>query len=108
MAVEVFRFPLVNVGQRFNINFGGQAFTMTCRWNQQSPAWEVCFFDANTGQPLLSCLPLVTGLDLLSQVRYQKVVSGQLICFTDGDITAPPTEQNLGSEANLYYISEDS
>ncbi|MBM4311869.1 MAG: hypothetical protein FJ119_13110 [Deltaproteobacteria bacterium] len=59
--------------------------------------------DAATETPLILNMPIVTGADLLRQFRYLGI-PGSLISYTQGDENAPATLDNLGADANLYYI----
>jgi hypothetical protein len=42
---------------------------------------------------------------LLEQFKHVGI-PGKLLVYTDGDEFAPPTLENLGQEANLYYVAE--
>lgn len=106
MAERLFRIPLTNEPQTFDIDLVGRTYTITCRWNGQMPAWQICMRDAITEEVLLTCMPLVTGTDLLAQYRY-KEIPGQLFCYTEGDEFAPPTLENLGTEGLVFYLVED-
>jgi hypothetical protein len=105
MAQRLFRIPLINEPQVFDIDLSERAYTIICRYNPEMPAWQICMRDGITGQPLLTCLPLVTGVDLLAQYHHLGI-PGQLFCFTEGDASAPPTLENLGIEGQLYYLVE--
>lgn len=107
MAEKLFRIPLMNEPQVFEIDLSGRALTIVCRWNPEIPAWQLCLRDAVTGEPLLTCMPLVTGVDLLAQYQYLGL-PGKLFCYTEGNGDAPPTLENLGIEAQLYYYLEDA
>jgi hypothetical protein len=104
MDFQVFRIPLTNISQSFNITLSGISITLITRWNQFMAAWELGFQDPNTQKPLYSFVPLVTGTDLISQFKYNGVLPGVLLCFTDGIEDEIPTVNNLGSSANLFYI----
>lgn len=103
MAEQVFKIPLTNIPQRFEIELSGRSLLMTSQWNGQQSAWEISISDQITDEPLIVCLPLVTGVDLLKQFAHIGI-PGQLVCYTDGDQFAPPTMENLGQEAALYYL----
>ena len=62
--------------------------------------------DTVTQVPLFTCLPIVTGADLLEQFRHL-MIGGHFVAFTDGDAFSPPNETNLGAESNLYYLIEN-
>jgi len=67
------------------------------------PAWTLDIFDETTSQPLIVNLPLVAGANLLEQFGHIGI-PGKLLVYTDGDEFTPPTLDNLGQEANLYYL----
>ena len=102
MATEVFRIPLTNIPQRFAITLSGIALTFVTAWNGEAPAWMLDIYDGITDAPLVLSLPLVAGADLLEQFQYVGI-PGALIVFTDGEEFEPPTFDNLGQEANLFY-----
>ena len=102
---EIFIIPLTNVPQRFTIQLSGVAYIITCKWNPEAPAWVLEFADEVTNQVLLTNVPLVAGADLLEQFKHVGI-PGKLLVYTDGDEFAPPTLENLGQEANLYYVAE--
>lgn len=106
MAAQVFRIPLTNIPQEFNISLSDRFFTFKNVWNDASKTWEINIFDSETTEVLISSLPLVTNNNLLEQYEYLGI-PGKLICFTDGDEFSPPTLDNLGKESNLYYIIDN-
>lgn len=99
----VLTIPLTNVPQTFAITLNGRALMLTNRWNDQMQTWLLDLVDGVTQAPLLMSLPLVTGVDLLAQFAHLGI-GGQLIVYTDGDPATPPTLNNLGVDANLYYL----
>ena len=103
MAEQVFKIPLTNRPQQFEIELSGRSLLMTSKWNGQQSAWEISIADSITNEPLVVCLPLVAGIDLLKQSEHIGI-HGKLVCYTDGDQFAPPTLGNLGQEAALYYL----
>lgn len=100
---QLFVIPLTNVPQRFTIELAGVAYIIVCKWNSEMPAWTLDIFDEVTSQPLIVNLPLVAGANLLEQFSHIGI-PGKLLVYTDGDEFAPPTLDNLGQEANLYYL----
>jgi hypothetical protein len=102
---EIFVIPLTNIPQRFTIELSGVAYIITCKWNPEAPAWVLDFADEASNQVLLTNVPLVAGADLLEQFKHVGI-PGKLLVYTDGDEFAPPTLENLGQEANLYYVAE--
>jgi hypothetical protein len=106
MTTEIFKIPLENVPQRFDISIGGAQLAVESKFNTMANSWVLSFFYANTGEVIVTNMPMVTGVDLFAQLKYLNVFSGKLIVYTDGDDFAVPTEENLGEEANLFYVDE--
>jgi hypothetical protein len=105
MNPTIFVLPLVNMPQSFNITLGPNNYIMTCKWNDAPDGgWIIGFADQLTGVEIVNNIPLICGLDLLSGLEYLGF-DGNLVCYTDGDSTAVPTLDNLGTEAHVYYIS---
>lgn len=102
MAETVFRIPLENIPQDFNITLAGRQLRIINKWNDYS-GWLLDLYDANTQAPIIMAIPLVVGCDLLAQYEYTGL-KGQLIVYTDGDQNATPTLDNLGIESNLYFL----
>jgi hypothetical protein len=102
-VAEVFRIPLINEPQRFVIDLNGKGFIFSCRYNTFMEAWALDILDEKTATTLISCIPLIPGINLLQQHRHIGI-NGALIVTTDGDTTAYPTADNLGSDANLYFL----
>jgi hypothetical protein len=105
MTLRAFKIPLLNEPQKFAIDLNGKPFIMTSRYNPEMPNWNLSMQDGETEEFIFTGLPLVTGLDLLSQFAHLGI-EGSFIVFTDGDDLAIPTELNLGVESNLYYLVE--
>ena len=102
-APTVLQIPLTNVPQTFDITLNGRDLTLTSRWNDVMQTWLLDLVDGVTQAPLLMSLPLVTGVDLLAPFAYLGL-TGQLLVYTNGDPTTPPTLETLGDESNLYYL----
>lgn len=94
--------PLQNTNQQIQITLAGVLYTLTVRWNEMNEAWTVDIADANSN-PIVSGIPLVTGVDLLAPFGYLNF-GGQLIAQTTNDANAVPTFDNLGSTGNLYFV----
>lgn len=107
MALQVYRIPLTNIPQFFNITLKGVEYRITSRWNDSPEGgWFLDIDDANTGTPLLYNLPLTTGLDILEPFAYLGF-GGSMVVFTDNNTYATPTLTDLGIESNLYFITDD-
>lgn len=104
--MNVFRIPLVNTPQSFEIDLAGVSYIMTCKWNDSDQGgWVIDFADAITSLPIVSNLPLITGADILENLGYLGF-NGSLFIFTDGDDLSVPTFDNLGVQSNLYFQTE--
>lgn len=101
--MSIFRLPLENTPQSFQIALAGKEYTMVCKWNDAFEAgWVLDFADAVTGESIVANLPLVTGVNVLAGLEYLGF-AGEIIVFTDGDDLAVPTLDNLGVESNAYF-----
>ena len=94
--------PLQPTNQTFQITLAGTVYTLTVHWNDMNDAWTLDIADANQN-PLVSGIPVVTGVDLLAPYAYLNF-GGQLIAQTTNDTDAVPTMANLGSTGNLYFV----
>jgi len=97
----VLKIPLENTPQTFDITLAGKSYLAETKWNDASSSWELSL----TGDdgPVISAMPLVTGVDLLAQHKHM-AVGGSLVVVTSGDYMATPTLDNLGSESNLFLV----
>lgn len=103
----LFVIPLVNVPQRFTIELSGTEYIITSRWNGAMPAWVLDIADATTEEVLIAGLPLVSGIDLLAQHKHVGI-PGRLLTSTCGcPMHMPPTLDNLGQDADLYYMVDE-
>lgn len=100
---QLFIIPLVNVPQRFTIELSGVGYVIVSKWNGEMPAWTIDIIVDATNTPLIVNLPLVSGANLLGQFGHLGI-PGKLLVYTDGDEFSPPTLDNLGQAANLYYL----
>jgi hypothetical protein len=105
MNPQTFILPLTNLPQIFNITLGANNYIMSVVWNNAPDAgWFIGFANQQTQVEIVNNIPLITGVDLLAGLEYLGF-GGQLICYTNGDSNAVPTLDNLGTEANVYFIT---
>ncbi|MCK4883524.1 MAG: hypothetical protein KAS30_01510 [Candidatus Diapherotrites archaeon] len=102
MATTVFKIPLTNIPQKFEIVLSDVTYVMKVRWFDGQQLWVFSLSDIDTEEILINDMPLVTGEDLLAQWAFLGI-PGKFICFTAGSELLPPTLENLGVEANLFY-----
>ena len=102
MAISTYLIPLSGIPETFVINLAGVEYTMTVKWNDSDFAGWVIDIADSAQNPIVAGITMVTGTDLLAQYAYLGI-QGSLIVYTDGDASAVPTLDNLGTNCNLYF-----
>jgi hypothetical protein len=97
-----YEIPLSSQPQTFNIALAGTTYDFTVRWNMPNASWIIDIADAS-GNPIVSGIPMVTGVDLLEQYGYLNF-GFQLVAQTDNSPETVPTFEALGTTAHLYAI----
>ena len=99
-----FQIPIIDPPLSFGVNLAGINYTMALKWNDSDQAgWVMDIADENN-TPLACGIPLVTGADLLSGLDYLGI-QGALVLYTNGDESAVPTYENLGTGCLLYFVT---
>lgn len=105
--MSVFLIPLTNVPQTFPITLINTAYVMTCRWNDAPEGgWTFDLIDSDTNESIAANIPLIAGADCMQGLEYLGI-GGEFLVYVDGDQNAVPTLDNLGVEANLYFVVDD-
>jgi hypothetical protein len=104
MASTPLLIPLQPTNQTFTITLAGVQYQFTVTWNDANQAWTLDIADGTGANPIVSGIPVVTGVDLLAPYAYLNF-GGQLIAQTTNNTNAVPTLANLGTSGNLYFIS---
>lgn len=100
--MSTYEIPLSPEAQKLSVQLGKTVYKLTVRWNTSDEGgWIIDIFDSD-GAPKLLGIPMTTGNDLLEQYQYLDF-GGKMFCGTDGDLTTPPTYENLGLTAHLYW-----
>lgn len=104
---QYYQIPLTNIPQNFQITLAGVVYGMTVKWNDIGQTWILDIADSND-VPIASCLPLITGADLLEGLAYLGI-GGSLFVFTNaGAIPSEiPTLYNLGTDTGLYFFTDN-
>jgi hypothetical protein len=103
--LPIYEIQLSPENQTFVVFLADAFYNFRLMYNQtldENASWLLDIADANN-VPLVQGLPLVTGEDLLVQLKYL-AIHVVLYCFTDG--SAPltiPTFDNLGISSHLYF-----
>lgn len=102
-AVEI---PFQAMPQRMTVTLGGTDYVLQTRWNRPEACWTMDISDAG-GNLLIGQLPLVTGVDLLSQFRYLGIAGSgaQLVVFSDHDFDAVPLFAELGVNGHVALLT---
>lgn len=95
--------PLTNEAQVFSMGLAGVDYQFRLYWNEESLIWILDILDS-LSVPILSGIPLVAGVDLLSQFSYLGL-GGSLTAYTEGDLNAPPTYDNLGITGKVTFTT---
>ena len=101
--VDTFLIPFANTPQEFNITLGNRDLTIVNKYcDALDGSWVIDIIDSISNVPLIMCIPLVAGVNLLEQYDYIGLYA-KLVVYTDGDASAIPTRDNLGVDSNVYY-----
>ena len=103
----VYTIPFTSPPQIFTITLGGTLYTMTVQYrNNALGGWVIDIAD-QSNNPIVSGIPLVTGVNLLAQYAYLQIGGGGGIYVqTATDPDAVPTFGNLGNGAYVYWVTE--
>lgn len=99
----VYEIPLSPQPQTFNIALAGTTYGFAVTWNAQNASWIIGITDAS-GNPILSGIPMVTGVDLLEQFQHLNF-GFALVAQTDNSPDTVPAYDNLGVTSHLYAIA---
>jgi len=97
----IYEIPLTPEAQEFAIAIAGTTYQLTLYWNEYSSCWVLDIADKD-GVAILNGIPLLAGEDLLAQYGYMNF-GGTLTAVVDGDATANPSYDGLGSIGHVYF-----
>lgn len=101
--------PLQPQSQQLQITIGSVPYNLIVQWNAPNASWMMDILDQDNNQ-ILSGVPLITGADLLEQFEYLMIGgaidAGEMQVQTTSDTFAVPTYANLGTDGNLYWVTE--
>lgn len=102
MSINNYLIPLTPVAQNFQISLAGVVYTLTVKWNDIGQFWIMDIADI-TNVRIVSCLPFITGDDLLDGFEYLEFGGAFFILTNGNDPFNIPTYTNLGTDSNLYF-----
>ena len=100
---SAFEIPTSPTPQKFSVSLSGVTRELMLHWDAPAACWIMDIAD-DTGTPILSGIPLITGADLLAQYAYAGL-AGIMLVQTDHDPDAVPTFANLGTAGHLFFAS---
>lgn len=101
--MKTYEVPLLAAqAQSFSVSLNQLDYNLRVLWNVAANCWVLDIANSDD-TPLVSGIPLVTGVDLLSQYAYLGI-GGSLFALTDVDTDAVPTYENLGQSSHLYFV----
>lgn len=95
-----FKIPLNPFPETFSVAINNVDFNAVTRWNNVQQCWVASVLDSNS-VPILQNIPLIPGVDLLSQFAYLDL-GIKLSALVDYDSAAVPKYSELGTTANVY------
>ena len=104
--LSLFEIPLSAQNQEVTVTLGGVSYTLVFRWLRGDLAmWAMDVIDPSTLLPIAAGLAVVTGTDILRQLKYLGIggPNAFMATYTDGSLDSPPTFQNLGSQGHVVY-----
>lgn len=100
-----YEIPLSPDPQRFTVTLSGVDYRMTVQYRDAGGAgWVLDVADA-TNQPLVSGLPLVTGVDLLGQYSHLEF-RGRLWVQGSANPDDVPTFEDLGIGSHVFWVTD--
>lgn len=103
--MTVWEIPLTPLPQILRVNLAGASYMLrVLHRTTDMGGWCMDIADI-TGNLLVCGIPLVTGADLLGQYGYLNF-GGQMYILSDGDRSAVPTFDGLGSASRLMWVTE--
>ena len=98
----LYAIPLQPQAQTFQVTLASIQYQFTLQYcNAPNGGWILSIAD-NQGNPIVSSIPLVTGVDLLGQYQYLGL-GGSLYVQTPANLGAVPTYDELGVSSFLYF-----
>jgi len=97
--------PLTPKPQYFNIDLAKRTYRFVLAYRN---GWtlDVYSTEHDPAEPIILGLPLVTGVDILSQYQHLGI-GGALVILSDSTVFAEPTRDNLGQATRLYFVTDD-
>lgn len=102
MSLDVYIIPFTSKEESFVVQLGNVPIRFESFWNDIAELWFIDVYNATDNNPIALGIPLVTGCDLLAQFKYTGL-TGHIFCHNEAGGKEPPTYDNLGETAFVYY-----
>ena len=106
--VTIAEIPISPDPQRMTLTLGDTTYRVTFLYRDADEGGWVMDIADDQDTPLACGIPLVTGQNLLVQLRYLGIggdVLGGIAVASDGDDSVP-TFEGLGSSSRLYWVTD--
>lgn len=101
--ITTYKIPLIAQAQQFQITILGVDYTLLVVWNPVMACWVLDILDPLL-VPILTGIPIVTGVDLLGQYEHLNF-GGGLIALSSPDRYVVPSLTSLGDSSQLYFVT---
>lgn len=101
MTTTISEIPLSPDNQQFNISLADTTYKMRLLW-RDAAGWVMDMQDSG-GNPMITGIPLVTGVDLLAQYAFMGF-GFSLYVGCDDATQEYPTKIDLGNGSHLYIV----
>lgn len=98
---SAYQIPFDPKAQSFTINLGGISYQLKTTWNGTASCWILDIASAD-GTPLASGLPLVPGVDILSQVPNIGIAGKIFVQGSPKSVT--PGYADLGTTGLVFFV----
>jgi hypothetical protein len=88
----------------FQITLSNVVYKFTVRYNGRMDRW-ILNIDDISGNQILSGIPLLININLLSQYPTLNILSGNLYCIDNSQKFIQPTQFSFGYNNFLVYLS---
>lgn len=105
MMVTYLEIPLTADPQTFKITLGKIDYRLTVQYRNAGGAGWILDVADEDGNPMVSGIPLVTGVDLLGQCAYLGF-GGRLWVQGAADPDDVPTFDDLGVGSKVYWVAD--
>ncbi|MCW3543123.1 phage baseplate plug family protein [Burkholderia cenocepacia] len=103
--MNVYEIPLSPQPQRFTVTLSGVDYRMTVQYRAAGGAGWVMDIADSGGAPLVSGIPLVTGINLLEQYRHLGFTGRMWVQGAESPDDVP-TFDDLGVGSHVFWVTD--